>query len=267
VLDTIRRTLGPSSYIDVGSFAQRSMPATERYATLRQRAALHQWGRRFGCHTCGSRGWRRTGLQHFQRRLSSLRRWKMSSQPTHLFVGDHQPPKSIAAAAVQEAMRLPKVGPSGGGGGGVVARWLQRTKLVGSKKAVSPTAFRFYPQCVTCSNRQGSLLSAVSQQRKSTVVSLVPSIPLTRRFKSNRSASYFYNHGWRPRKFHLTGSVVAVWTTMTTTTTTADVPHKGGTARKASPHQWRPPPLGGTIPNLGKFSEWMRPRPNRHPHR
>jgi hypothetical protein len=270
VLDTIRRTLGPSSYLDVGSFARRSLPATERYATVRQRAVLHDWGRRYGCHTCGSRGGR-AGRQALQR---LVRRSKLSLQ-THLFVGDHQPPKSIAAAAVQEALRLQKVGRDGRGVGGALSRIL-RPQMGPSSKAVSPTTFRFYPQCVTCSNRQGSLLSAaVSQQKKTagTASSLMPSIPLTRRImsKSGRTvSSYFYNHGWRPRQFHLTGSVVAVWTT--TTMATAEQPHEQGgaaTTRKAwpAPRQW-PRPLGGgggvSVPNLGKLSKWMRPRPTRH---
>jgi hypothetical protein len=238
VLDTIRRTLGPSSYIDVGSFARRSLPATERYATLRQRAVLHQWGRRFGCHTCGSRGWRRSGLQALQR-LS--RRWKQSTKSqTHLFVGDHQPPKSVAAAAVQEALRLQKMGRGSGGGGVALSRFI-RPNLGSGSNPLSPT-FRFYPQCVACSNRQGSLLSAASSQRKTaTALSLVPSIPLTRSFQhgSRKTAlSYFYNHGWRPRKFHLTGSVVAVWTRATANT--AEHSHSGATRKKAScrwPHR------------------------------
>ena len=62
--------ISPSSYTSIGSFARRGIPATDKYASSAQKVTLQQLGRRFGCHTCGS---------------------KISP-----FVGDHMPPKSVA---------------------------------------------------------------------------------------------------------------------------------------------------------------------------
>lgn len=67
--------VAPSSYTHLGSFARFSIPATERYATTAERAALERIGRRWGCHTCGSHMLFRKGI---------------------LFHGDHMPPKSVA---------------------------------------------------------------------------------------------------------------------------------------------------------------------------
>ncbi|CAB9526478.1 expressed unknown protein [Seminavis robusta] len=64
--------IAPSSYTNLGSFARRGIPATEKYANVAQKATLQRWGKQWGCHTCGTR----------------MGRSK--------FVGDHMPPKSVA---------------------------------------------------------------------------------------------------------------------------------------------------------------------------
>lgn len=51
-------SLSPSSLASRGAFAWRkeaSLPATEKYASTAVRAKLQDLGRRFGCHTCGTR--------------------------------------------------------------------------------------------------------------------------------------------------------------------------------------------------------------------
>jgi len=66
--------LSPSSLASTGAFAwvAASLPANENYATTSQRENLLRLGRRYGCHTCGTR---------------------FASQ----YIGDHVPPLSLAA--------------------------------------------------------------------------------------------------------------------------------------------------------------------------
>jgi len=94
------------------------------------------------------------------------------------FVGDHQPPKAVA-----EQMN---------------ARWMRR--LFGRK-----VAFRFFPQCVDCSSIQGSLLSAATNQLRSSSF-------FTKRRSVNLQlaggGANAYNHGLRPRLNHLAGGVL-----------------------------------------------------------
>lgn len=66
--------IAPSSYTHIGSFARVSIPATEKYATQKQRALLTKTGKMWGCHTCGTR-------IAFGRSV----------------IADHQPPKAVAA--------------------------------------------------------------------------------------------------------------------------------------------------------------------------
>jgi len=148
--------LAPSRWTAPGSFARASLPATERYATAAQRELLQRLGATWGCHTCGSRR-----LLLLQPRSSAVVR----------FVGDHMPPKSVAAQMDRVWYR----------------KWLGRT-----------TKFRFYPQCVPCSNKQGSLLSAATRR-----------VGKTKHAASLAHVGDAYFHGWRPRVFHLTGGVVA----------------------------------------------------------
>lgn len=72
--------LSPSCLADLGALADTargSLPATARYASLREREAIQALGRRFGCHSCGVRPF-----------FSSL-----------AFIADHQPPLSRARLA------------------------------------------------------------------------------------------------------------------------------------------------------------------------
>jgi hypothetical protein len=66
-------SLSPSSLAAKGAFAHRAglIPAGLEYATTAQRLMLQRFGKRFGCHTCGTR-------------LAKL------------YVGDHVPPLSLA---------------------------------------------------------------------------------------------------------------------------------------------------------------------------
>ena len=86
------------------------------------------------------------------------------------FVGDHMPPKSVARQLDQRWYR----------------RLLRRP----------PTQFRFYPQCVPCSNQQGSLLSAATRQSHG-------------RLAAAGGGANAHVHGCRPRVSHLAGGVVA----------------------------------------------------------
>lgn len=69
--------IAPSSYTHLGSFSRWSIPCTEKYATAQQRTLIHKMGRRWGCHTCGSR-------------------MLGPTTKSFKFVGDHMPPKSVA---------------------------------------------------------------------------------------------------------------------------------------------------------------------------
>jgi hypothetical protein len=84
------------------------------------------------------------------------------------FVADHMPPKSVA-----EQLRK---------------RWYNRLL----RRNVS---FRFYPQCITCSNKQGSILSNAIVQLQSKNL-------------ARAGIRQAYYHGFRPRVYHLTGGVV-----------------------------------------------------------
>jgi hypothetical protein len=118
---------------------------------------VERMGRKWGCHTCGSHMF-----------------FKSSKSPTtnkvFRFVGDHMPPKSVAK-------QMDKT-------------WLRRIGLLPKVR------FRFYPQCVTCSSVQGSVLSKAGSN-------LVTSMEGA---GGGRTA---YFHGLRPRINHLTGGVLA----------------------------------------------------------
>jgi hypothetical protein len=126
---------------------------------------VERMGRKWGCHTCGSHMF-----------------FKSSKSPTtnkvFRFVGDHMPPKSVAKQMNNT--------------------WLRRIGLLPKVK------FRFYPQCVTCSSVQGSVLSKAGSNlgglsRKLRVASMEGA-------GGGRTA---YSHGLRPRINHLTGGVLA----------------------------------------------------------
>jgi hypothetical protein len=101
-------------------------------------------------------------------------------------VGDHMPPKSVA-----EQMNK---------------TWLRRLGVL------PKVQFRFYPQCVTCSNTQGSILSKATHQLKAK--SLLSNGRLSSMAKANAlkdagGGTMAHFHGWRFRINHLTGTVVA----------------------------------------------------------
>jgi hypothetical protein len=153
--------ISPSSYTNLGSFARPKLgiPATDRYATNAQRAAVERIGRAVGCHTCGSR-------QLFTRTRTS------ATFDTVKFVGDHMPPKVVAQQLNQQWYR----------------KWVGKT-----------VSFRFFPQCVPCSSKQGGILAKASAQAFTQRVNL----------SGAGGGSQAYFHGWRPRPNHLAGGAVA----------------------------------------------------------
>jgi hypothetical protein len=168
-------SIAPSSYTHVGSYARGSIAATDQYATPTQRLAIQRLGRIFGCHTCG------------RKPLPFL-----PSSTTMSFIGDHQPPKSVAHQLNQQWFRR-----------------LFRRKV----------PFRFYPHCMTCSNKQGGILASATfdlAKAKSwnhwlkNMASPKVSIPSLRAAGGGTNA---YMHGFQPRLYHLTGGVIAAWAT------------------------------------------------------
>lgn len=168
-------SVAPSSYTHIGSYARGSIPATDQYATPVQRLAIQRLGRIFGCHTCG------------RKPLPFL-----PSSVSINFIGDHQPPKSVAHQLNQQ--------------------WFRR--LIGRK-----VPFRFYPHCMTCSNKQGGILASATfdlakakswNQWLKGLAGPNVSIPSLRAAGGGSNA---YIHGLQPRLYHLTGGVVAALAT------------------------------------------------------
>jgi hypothetical protein len=189
--------ISPSSYTHLGSFARPrlgSLPATENYASTAQREVIQKLGKRFGCHTCGTRG-RMGGVPVIGRLFKAS-----SACKTVEFVGDHMPPKSVADQLNQRFYR----------------------RLLNMK-----VSFRFYPQCTVCSDRQGSLLSqataALRKHQADKVASSFlklggkaggsggPSLPSLAASTAGCSKSSCF-HGWKFRFHHLTGGIVAAAT-------------------------------------------------------
>jgi hypothetical protein len=104
------------------------------------------------------------------------------------FVGDHMPPKSVAEKMNQTWMR----------------QW-------GLLKEVQ---FRFYPQCVNCSQIQGSILSKVSKGLQSSTQKSVflPSVWQASKLRGAGGGRMAHYHGSRFRINHLTGGVLAAAT-------------------------------------------------------
>jgi DNA-directed RNA polymerase subunit RPC12/RpoP len=69
--------ISPSSFTHLGSFARWSIPCGKNYATTNQRTMVEKMGRKWGCHTCGSR-------------------MLVKRAGKHKFAADHMPPKSVA---------------------------------------------------------------------------------------------------------------------------------------------------------------------------
>jgi hypothetical protein len=163
-------TVSPSSYTHVGSYARGSIAATDLYATPAQRVAVQGLGRLYGCHTCGTK-------------------------TATSFIGDHQPPKSVAYQLNQQ--------------------WFRR--LLGWK-----VPFRFYPHCSSCSNKQGGILaSAIVDMGKihswnqwfKRIGTPNVKIPSLRTVGGGQNA---YIHGIQPRLHFLTGGIIAAIATSNT---------------------------------------------------
>jgi hypothetical protein len=176
--------IAPSSYTHLGSFARvrvGSIPATDRYATSVQRSTIESIGKKYGCHTCGTR-MRKFILAPLLQSSKS----KISSEmiSTARFVSDHMPPKSVAEQ--------------------INSRWYNR--IFGIK-----VNYRFFPQCITCSSTQGSILSKATQELRkyhfSSVLlkkgSMIPNL------SQAGGGTNAYIHGLRPRWNHFTGGILA----------------------------------------------------------
>jgi hypothetical protein len=162
-------SIAPSSYTHVGSFARpyASIPASEKYATLTERTMMEKFGRRYGCHTCGSR-------------------MIFSTAGTTKFVGDHMPPKAVAEQ--------------------INARWYRKLFNI-------PVKYRFYPQCIHCSGKQGSILSRATQELRNHHQFIKSSWWLKRGsaipdLSHAGGGTNAYNHGFRFRWHHMTGGIL-----------------------------------------------------------
>jgi len=169
-------SIPPSSYTSLGSFARvsHSIPAKMNYATSAQRKVIETVGRRWGCHTCGSR-------MVFARTKPSLSGGATSIVKFH---ADHMPPRSVVNA--------------------MDSRWWRRLLRIQVKQ-------RFYPQCVSCSNVQGSILSKAASRNGAGGI-LKSKANGARALAASGGGSVAYNHGFRPRFYHITGGLVAVAT-------------------------------------------------------
>ncbi|DBA04176.1 TPA: hypothetical protein N0F65_004284 [Lagenidium giganteum] len=116
------RSIAPSHYANLGAFhlKKASLPATEAYANSAESMVIQEFGRLFGCHTCG-----------VKRNIK--------------FHADHMPPKAFAKRANESFVR----------------------KLFGQK-----VAFRFYPQCAPCSNKQAHVVKFQQQKLRTHFSSL-----------------------------------------------------------------------------------------------
>jgi hypothetical protein len=107
------------------------------------------------------------------------------------FVGDHMPPKSVAQQ--MEASTLRRLG--------ILPRKVQ---------------FRFYPQCVSCSNVQGSILSKATHALNAKVAKSggwrISSLVRVATLKDAGGGSSAFFHGWRFRINHMAGGAVAATT-------------------------------------------------------
>ena len=97
------------------------------------------------------------------------------------FVGDHMPPKSVADHMNKS--------------------WLRRMKIL------PKVPFRFYPQCVNCSNTQGSILSKASNEMSKRT--LLPSWMKAANLEKAGGGRAAHFHGLRFRVNHLTGGILA----------------------------------------------------------
>eukprot|EP00980_Cylindrotheca_fusiformis_P011230 scaffold2575_cov101-Cylindrotheca_fusiformis.AAC.4 len=153
--------IAPSSFTGVGSFGRWSIPCGESYASTQQRVMIEQMGKRWGCHTCGSR--------------------MLKPVDGHKFVGDHMPPKSVAAHMNN--------------------RWIRKIGLL------PKVDYRFYPQCANCSGKQASILGKTSNDIANKW--FVPSSVKAAMLKHAGGGNAAHFHGLRVRANHLAGGVLA----------------------------------------------------------
>ena len=106
---------------------------------------------------------------------------KTASGKTYSFVGDHMPPKSVAKHMND--------------------MWIRKVGLLPKVK------YSFYPQCVTCSNKQGSILSKAGSNPSG-----LSSKVMAESMKDAGGGQIAHFHGFRPRINHLVGGVLAAAT-------------------------------------------------------
>ena len=183
-------SIAPSSYTSPGSFAHIApgvgcIPArSSSYATAVEKIAMRRMGQKYGCHTCGTR-------RPF---------YKLGS----VFVADHIPPNAVVEQWARNQRMV------------WLRNFLQKMKLAPPLKIQQ----HFFPQCKSCSDFQGGLLSAgiYANTRKLSLV-------------GGRKNSYF--HGFRYRSSYvLPGGIVAA---LTTTTRDEGDDSEGDNGRKKSP--------------------------------
>lgn len=184
-------SISPSSFTHLGSFARpivSSISASNAYANTFQRQQIEVLGRRYGCHTCGSR-------MLFVKKLKGACK----------FHADHMPPQSVV-----ECMNK---------------NFVRRLLNVSVKQ-------RFYPQCITCSNKQGGILSKATKSiqsgnKKYTFFSWKKGPVQTLMDAGGGQEAYF--HGLRFRFSHLTGFLLGALTVVDTDV--KDVMGKGNEQR------------------------------------
>jgi hypothetical protein len=87
--------VSPSGLSTLGAYAntaRASLPATLAYASGPERAAIQEFGRKFGCHSCGARPWRLTAAITGGTRL----RYNADHMPPLAEVGLTRSPSTVA---------------------------------------------------------------------------------------------------------------------------------------------------------------------------
>lgn len=185
-------SVSPSSFTNLGSFARRgcSLPATNQsYATAAQRQQIESLGRRYGCHTCGSR--------------MIFHNSNSSSNSFVRFHADHMPPRSVVTARMDKRNNV---------------RFFRKLRSY-VWNSTATLKQRFYPQCIHCSTKQGQILGQATQQLRSNYNAIMTK-QQSRQIRNikphfltksggGRNAHF---HGLRPRLSHLTGALLAAIT-------------------------------------------------------
>jgi len=131
---------------------------------------------------------------------------KMRAKPmlSVKFHGDHMPPKSVASQMNNVWWR----------------------KIVGSK-----VGFRFYPQCIDCSNTQGNLLGGAVLSAKNLYLPIAS-------LAHAGGGSKAFNHGLVPRMYHLAGGVVGLMSLY--------------------PEKWQKEIVQQVLDEIMRFKHWVR---------